>query len=462
MRLACFVMGVMVIALGCSSAKDVPANAPESWDREIALVDAVDLDPDPHVVEVKLTAKLAQVELQPGVKSEVWTYDGLLPGPRIRAHVGDRVKVHFTNQLPAATSVHWHGVRVPNAMDGNGMTPIPAGGSFDYDFVVPDAGTFWYHPHVDSAAQLGFGLYGSLIVEDPAEPHFGDEATLVLSDIGLDDKGQLTDPHAGGNLGDVFGREGDLLLVNGRSKPTVHARSGAPQRWRLINAAKSRYFQLDLAGHTFVRIGGDGGLREAPIESSTLLVVPGERADVVIVPHGEPGAIVPLRWVPFDRGYGTAFARDPEVLLNLQIDDVASAQAPNVPAHLRTIDPLDLSTAIPDTINLTEQSGDTTSFGIDGTPHDTMLHAKVGSTHRWDVVNQTDWSHPFHLHGFLFRVLDDSGNQLGEWKDTIDVPMRSTRKLAVHFDDRPGSWMFHCHILDHAEIGMMGMLMLDR
>jgi FtsP/CotA-like multicopper oxidase with cupredoxin domain len=454
---------LLVAALAsCSSKKDVPASSPDAWDREIALVDAIDLDPDPHVVEVALTARVAEVEVRPGVMTKAWTYDGHLPGPRIRAHVGDRLKVHFENELPAPTSVHWHGVRVPNTMDGNGMPPIPAGGTFDFDFVLPDAGTFWYHPHVDSAAQLGFGLYGAIVVEDPSEPHFGDEATIVLSDIGLDDAGQLTDPHAGGTLGDIFGREGDIILANGKIKPTVHARAGAPLRLRLINAAKSRYFQLDLAGHTFTRIGGDGGLRETPVVSDVLLVVPGERADVVIVPRGAAGTVVPLRWIPFDRGYGSAFARDPEAVLNLAIDDVATTAAPEVPKRLRTLEPMDLSSAIDETIALTEQTGDETTFGIDGTPHDTMLHAKVFETHRWTVENQTDWSHPFHLHGFFFRVLDAAGTPTGEWKDTIDVPKRETRRLAVRFDDRPGSWMFHCHILDHAELGMMGMLMLQR
>jgi FtsP/CotA-like multicopper oxidase with cupredoxin domain len=168
-----------------------------------------------------------------------------------------------------------------------------------------------------------------------------------------------------------------------------------------------------------------------------------------------------LRWIPFDRGYGSAFARDPEVVLNLKIDDAATSPAPPVPSQLRTIAPLDLGTAIHDTIALTQQNGTTTTFGIDGVPNETMLHAKVGETHVWEVQNQTDWDHPFHLHGFFFRPIDGSGAQVGEWKDTIQVPHRETRTLAVRFDNRPGTWMFHCHILDHAELGMMGMLMLE-
>ncbi len=121
----------------------------------------------------------------------MWTYNGLVPGPMIRARVGDRVVVHFTNNLAEETTIHWHGLRVPAAMDGmpgHSQAPIQPGGTFDYDFVVPDASTFWYHPHMNAAVQEGNGLYGAFIVDDPAEPtDLGDEVVMVLSDIDLKD-----------------------------------------------------------------------------------------------------------------------------------------------------------------------------------------------------------------------------------------------------------------------------------
>src|SRR5690606_26764539 len=140
---------------------------PPDWDAGIRVRRAPDESDDPHVFETHLVARVAEVEILPGIRSEVYTYDGGIPGPAIRAAQGDRVIVHFKNELPEATSIHWHGLRVPNDMDGvPGVTQaeILPGESFSYDFVVPDAGTFWYHPHVRSAAQVGFGLYGSFIV----------------------------------------------------------------------------------------------------------------------------------------------------------------------------------------------------------------------------------------------------------------------------------------------------------
>ena len=138
----------------------------------LKLVEARDKNPDPKIVEIDLTARVAEVEVAPGKTVQAWTYDGGIPGPLIRAHVGDRVIVHFTNDLPQPTTVHWHGVRVPIEMDGVpdiSQPEMKRGDTFTYDFVVRDAGLYWYHPHVMSAAQVGFGLYGALLVEDPAD-----------------------------------------------------------------------------------------------------------------------------------------------------------------------------------------------------------------------------------------------------------------------------------------------------
>src|SRR5215813_4191543 len=166
-----------------------PSLQPPGWDRDLKLREAVDLNPDPKIVEINLDARVAPVEVTPGVRADAWTYDGGIPGPLIRARVGDRVIVHFTNHLPKPTTVHWHGLRIPNSMDGVpdvSQPEVAPGEAFTYDFVVPDAGLFWYHPHVMSAAQVGFGLYGPMLVEDPKETQqigVQDDLVVVLSDI---------------------------------------------------------------------------------------------------------------------------------------------------------------------------------------------------------------------------------------------------------------------------------------
>src|SRR5215831_9247259 len=255
-----------LLASAAYAAPPPPSVQPSGWDRDLKLREAPDLNPDPHIVEVDLDARIASVEVAPGVRTNAWTYNGGIPGPLIRAHVGDRLIVHFTNHLPQPTTVHWHGIRVPIQMDGVPDVSQPAvqtGGTFTYDFVVPDAGLYWYHPHVMSAAQVGFGLYGALLVEDPAEQvGVADETVIVLSDIGINEHGVLDAPDSGGSTGMAFGREGGYVLVNGKVRPRLVVRSGAPQRWRIVNAAKSRFFQIDLDGQKFTRIGGDGGLLE--------------------------------------------------------------------------------------------------------------------------------------------------------------------------------------------------------
>ena len=252
------------MALGCSAPVDEPPTSqPPGWDDELRLNVPLDLDPDPHVLEIQLEAGVTDLELLEGVRTPAWTYNGSLPGPLLRARVGDRVIVHFKNSLPEPTTIHWHGLRIPAAMDGvpeHSQPSVLPGETFDYDFVLPDAGTYWYHPHYASAAQVGNGLYGPIIVDDPAEPaELGTETVLVFSDISLNSDGGLEPPDGGGDFGTLFGREGNTHLVNGKVLPTLHVREGLRQRWRLINAARSRFEQLELPGNSFVRIGGEGG-----------------------------------------------------------------------------------------------------------------------------------------------------------------------------------------------------------
>jgi FtsP/CotA-like multicopper oxidase with cupredoxin domain len=453
--------------VAAASAQASTSFAPAGWDADVKLTEAQDTNPDPKVVEISLTARVAQVEVAPGATVNAWTYDGHLPGPLIRARVGDRVVVHFTNELPQPTTIHWHGVRVPIEMDGVpdiSQPEVKRGESFTYDFVVRDAGLYWYHPHVMSAAQVGFGLYGALLVEDPAdEVGVGDELTIVLSDIGFDKHGALDSPDTGGPAGMVFGREGSYVLVNGRVRPVLRARAGAPQRWRIVNAAKSRYFLLNLEDQPFYVIGSDGGLQESAQTIDELLITPGERADVIVTPKGQRGGTLVLRGMLYNRGYGSVEYRNVEELLTINLTDdppVANAKLPDV--HRAIAAPsIDGATKVDVLLTLPPAGPDGKSeFRVNGVPFwkAKPYLAKLGETQIWTVKNDSKFAHPFHLHGFFFLPLDDNLQPIRPmaWKDTVNVPIDATVRFLVVFDERPGMWMFHCHILDHADGGLMG------
>jgi FtsP/CotA-like multicopper oxidase with cupredoxin domain len=460
--LAC---ALVLLVLG-GTASQAQTLAPPGWDAAVKLGGLADANPDPGVVEVELTARLADVRIA-GTTVKAWTYNGGVPGPLIRTRVGDRLIVHFKNELSEATTIHWHGVRVPIEMDGVpgiSQPPVAQGETFTYDFVVKDAGLYWYHPHVMSAAAVGNGLYGALLVEDPADGvGVDDQLTIVLSDIGFDAKGVLEPADSGGSAGMVFGREGAYVLVNGRINPRLLARAGAPQRWRIVNAAKSRFFYLDLEGQEFTVIGSDGGLQERPVRATQLLVTAGERVDVIVAPTGEPGSELVLKGMLYNRGYGSVEFRRVETLMTIAFSGEPALAPQPLPVVGRTIVPPSAAAATRVDVVLTLPPVDHeghSEFRVNGVPFwkAKPFRAALGETQLWVVKNDTEWDHPFHLHGFFFMPLDDKDQPLQPlaWKDTVNVPMKSTARLLVTFDERPGTWMFHCHILDHAEGGLMG------
>jgi len=436
---------------------------PPSWDTGVKLPEARDINPDPHIVEVNLEAAISSLEIVPGVKSDVWTYNGGLPGPLIHARAGDRLIVHFTNKLPKPTTVHWHGVRVPIEMDGVPDISQPAvepGGAFTYDFVVPDAGLFWYHPHVMSNAQVGFGLYGALLVDDPADTiAVADQLVLVLSDIGIDEKtGELHSAESGGGLGTLFGREGNIVLVNGHANPTLKFRDGGLQRWRIVNTAKSRYFNLVLgeSQHLTV-IGVDGGPIEYSTEEDRLVLAPGERLDVLVAPRRESTEPLMLRTFPFDRGFGSVEFRTVEDVMTLSPASMPSIPPAPLPRTQHAMTPMSTSGATQLGMELLVERPSAT-FSIKTNPDykHAVIPAALGETQVWTITNHATWAHPIHIHGVFFQILDDKGAPVHPiaWKDTVSVPADSTVRLAVRFDRR-GSWMYHCHILDHSEAGLM-------
>ena len=430
-------------------------------DGELSVL--ADINPDPAIVEVNLVAEEATAELLPGKRADVWAFRDAkgrasIPGPLLEAKLGDRVIVHFENRLPAPTTIHWHGLRVPNAADGTPVSQmlIAPGEMFDYEFTAIDAGLYWYHPHLEGDVQIERGLYAPIRVHGGIEPDVAADRVFVLDDVKLESTGQLSERTD--NLDIMLGRQGNVLMVNGRSDRSLDVAAGTRERWRFVNVANGRYFNLDLPGHTFLVIGWDGGLLPEPYQAETLLMAPGERYEVLV----EVASETALRTVFYDRGHDIPNP-GPIELMQVRLGPAGIAPGP-LPERWSDVPIIAVDATTPrETFVLREQESATAppTFSINNEvyPDVTPVAAVTGDIAIWEVVNMTEMDHPFHLHGMSFQVLDDAGlsvPRLG-WKDTVNVPQMKTVRVAVQYGPE-GRWMFHCHILEHAERGMMGEL----
>ena len=431
-----------------------PATDPKAAWRE--AYDAAQPDPGGKVVAIDLEARETDWEYAPGRFVRARGYNGQVPGPVLEARVGDVLEVRLTNRLPEPTTIHWHGLRVPAAMDGteNVQHPIAPGATFTYRFRLPDAGTFWYHPHSNETVQMERGLYGALIVRGPDEPSLDAERVLVLDDLKLDRKGQIA--KFGGLIQRHDGREGDTRLVNGKTEPELEIAAGQIERWRIVNASSARYVRLSIGGKPFRILGTDGGLLEAPVAVAEVLLAPADRVDLAVGPFAE-GEVLSLDALRYLRT--TIRKRKTERFAAVKVGPAKPSTA-IVPERLRTIAPLAPQGAAP---NRTVRLGVRMSlrrgvdFVINKETHHHDAPVKVGEPQVWDVVNDTLMDHPFHLHGFFFQVLSVNGEPPAwrSWEDVVNIPPKSTARIAWVADDREGSWMYHCHILEHHAAGMM-------
>ena len=424
-------------------------------------------------VEVTITAAATRLSLKPGVTSEVFAYNGSSPGPTLEANEGDKIIVHFVNELDEPTTVHWHGIHLPADQDGSPFHPVPAKSRRDYVFTIPrgSAGTYWYHPHLHhrTGYQIAKGLYGAIVVRAPDDPlpKSISEKLLVLADnrflpdgsIDLPDKKSMP-----GRIDEENGREGDLLFVNGHLKPTLSIRPGEVQRWRIINASAARVYRLAIPGQTFLHVGSDGGLFEKPIEVSELVVANSERVEILVRGTGAPGSRKALLALPYDRYVPQTRPADwtqPRELLTIEISRGPAATQVAIPATLRPIPALDtLRATVRRTVTFGQGMINNRHFDFSRVDFTT----KLGATEIWKVENVVGMDHPFHLHGFQFQVIERNGEPepYRSWKDAVNVRRQETVRFIVRFDDFPGKWMFHCHILNHEDQGMMGILEVKR
>jgi FtsP/CotA-like multicopper oxidase with cupredoxin domain len=413
-----------------------------------------------EVVEYRLEATEFNWDIAPGKTIEAWGFNKQIPGPEIRASAGDTLVIHFTNNLKEPTMIHWHGLRVPASMDGTGSTqkPVGPGESFEYRFVVPDAGTFWYHSHFNETVQLERGMYGSLIVEDKTDPVTDGEKVFVIDDMKLNEDNEFTKPKwfAPRIIERHDGRQGNTLLINGKENPVININAGQTERWRFINSSSARYFVLSLEGREFKIIGTDGGLLEHPRKVSEVLITPGERVDIAAGPFIE-GEIFHIESLPYNRS--TYLTAKRQQFATVKVGDKKPSVA-LIPDSLRKIEPLARQDAVimrKVKLSVGPSLKDGMDFLVNDHVHVNDKPVKVGELQVWEVSNTSLMDHPFHLHGFFFQVIEVNGKapEYMAWKDTVNLKPRSKIKIAWMPDNRPGTWMYHCHILEHHAAGMM-------
>jgi FtsP/CotA-like multicopper oxidase with cupredoxin domain len=433
----------------------VHAVSPDSAAAYTAAFAAAQPNEGCAVVSVDCEACEHDWEFIPGRTTRAWCFNGQVPGPVIEARVGDVLEVRLTNKLAEGTTMHWHGLRIPAAMDGTDMVQrvVAPGETFTYRFRLPDAGTFWYHPHSHETVQMEHGLYGALVVHGPDEPVLDGDRVFVLDDVLLGDDAQVEPP--GGWVERHNGREGNVRLVNGKREPEITMAGGQVERWRIINASSARYVRLSIGGRPFRIIGTDGGLIPSPVTATEVLLAAADRVELAVGPFAE-GETIEIESLAYNRR-SIAWPKD-EHFATLRVGPAKPSRAV-VPEVLRHIEPLVSGPVVPNRqvhlgVKVSLRGMD---FLINGETHHRDQPVVVGQLQVWDVINDSNMDHPFHLHGFFFQVLDVDGTPPAflSWEDTVNVGPKSTVRIAWMPDDRPGEWMYHCHILEHHEKGMM-------
>ncbi|MBL4688746.1 MAG: multicopper oxidase family protein, partial [Nannocystaceae bacterium] len=402
-----------------------------------------------------------EVRIGAGPPLRVWAYNGQVPGPTLRIWLGDTLKVHFVNRLPDETTIHWHGVRVPNNMDGVPhvtQPPVRPGESFLYEFTPKDAGTYWFHPHVRGSEQVERGLHGVLIVEDAEPAPFSQDVMWVVDDWRLDANQQIDGRFNTRHDLAHDGRWGKLRTVNGNHAETLRVRPGERIRLRMLNCANGRMIAPDFGPLRPKIIAVDGKYLRQPIPMTRFEMAPGNRLDLDITFEHEVSEAVPI--------IDTYYPSRPHQLATIAIDGpahpapvFASPAAAHVPVWSEGL-------AIPlhHDYRMNARAGGKhgIEWTFDNAPYTGHANHSVSMTltrhkfHRIRFTNESSRLHPIHMHGTFFRLLARNGQPVDEpfFRDTVLVHGRETVDLGLVPTD-VGKWMVHCHILEHAEAGMM-------
>ncbi|MCX2683057.1 multicopper oxidase family protein [Campylobacter sp. MIT 21-1685] len=421
-----------------------------------------------------------------GKKTHCFTYNGLVPGPKIEVYEGDTVEILVKNKLKEPTTIHWHGLPVPPEHDGNPHDAIAPNRERIYRFQLPEnsAGTYWYHPHPHflSSKQVAKGLAGVFVVKakKDALSHLK-ERDLMISDLRLDEKAQIPENTL---LDWLNGREGEFVLINGQFQPQITFNEA--ERIRIYNCCAARYLNLRIQGVQFVLVGTDGGLLEKPQLLKELFLSPASRVEVLLQPTKK--GQFELETVYYNRNKMLVQEKQNTLTLaSISIQHTTAAY----PQTLRKFQPLKQAKAFKeiqmseanmmklhslDDANVFNSENEkeiktvlASMFLLNGKTFDIKridLHSKLNEVEEWIVTNNSHMDHPFHIHGTQFELISSKINgkvQKAEFrslKDTINVRPNEELRLRM-VQNFTGTRMYHCHILEHEDLGMMGNLEVE-
>ena len=428
-----------------------------------------------------------------GQAAQLFSYNGQIPGPKLEVRSGETVRIHLTNNLTEPTNLHYHGLHIPPTGNADNIfLKISSGEVFNYEFTIPDnhpGGTFYYHPHLHGwvARQVFGGLGGIFVIRGAMdaipEIEAAQEVFLFLKDFSLDTSGRVPIPH---HMEQMLGREGPLVTVNGRSNPDLFIPQDGLLRLRLVNASNARFYRLALEDHPLYLIAMDGISLSEPVELRELLLTPGERADILVRGEREPGQYRLLD-LPYDRGSmgmmgpgmgrgmmgprmgpgGRNFSGEGTTRTLATLTYQGQVEPVPLPQQLIPVEALPAPQTVRRfSLNHGMSPGMGMAFFING---QTFNHQRIDTrvsldtVEDWEIANTGTMDHPFHLHTNPFQVIsrNDRAPELLAWKDTVVVRPGEVVRLRIRFADFLGKTVYHCHILDHEDLGMMGTVQME-
>ena len=425
-----------------------------------------------------ITAAPAAQHLGPADRpaTNLWLYDGTSPGPMIEARRGEELEIEFLNNLDVPTTMHWHGIRNVNEMDGVPdltQAAVAPGERFTYRFPLKDAGSFWYHAHNKGWEQLARGLYGPLIVREPDEPIGPRDVTLVADDWRLDEDYQLHEDSFGSLMDwSHQGRLGNWLTVNGATDPEIAVASG-PVRLRLINAANARTLAFRFGNGAPMRIVALDGAPCTPFEAGSIRIAPAQRVDIIAdLDRG----VTMLEEISTGEGLSAARlvtasdenAPSPDIAARTWYKRPDTVDARMIDIHMQGGAMGNLESAMfeGEALSLRQLAQDHAKLwafnGVVGGYDHMLADLALGEVAVLRVRNDTRWEHAMHLHGHHFwvnsREFDEAGRDV--LRDTYLMAAGETAEL-VFIADNPGLWLFHCHMMEHHAAGMGGVISIS-